>query len=107
VKNRLGESFRFVELANDVDDHMPSYVVRRITENLNRRRQAVTGSRILVLGLAYSATAVTPGSPRRVAVADRRWPWAPGQSGRPARRGGPGQRAGGSGRLHRPGPARG
>ena len=30
VRRRLGQSFRFVELANDVNDHMPDYVVRRL-----------------------------------------------------------------------------
>lgn len=53
VKRRLGQSFRFVELANDVNDHMPGYVVRRLGAALNRRRQAFNGSRILLLGLAY------------------------------------------------------
>ena len=53
VRRRLGQSFRFVELANDVNDHMPDYVVRRLTEALNRRRMPVNGSRILLLGLAY------------------------------------------------------
>ncbi|RME29143.1 MAG: nucleotide sugar dehydrogenase [Deltaproteobacteria bacterium] len=53
VKRRLGSTFRFVELANDINEHMPSYVVRRITESLNRRRLPVNGSRILLLGLSY------------------------------------------------------
>jgi UDP-N-acetyl-D-glucosamine dehydrogenase len=53
VKRSLGQNFRFVELANDVNDHMPDYVVRRIIETLNRRKQAVNGSRVLLLGLAY------------------------------------------------------
>ena len=49
----LGQTFRFVELANDVNEHMPDYVVRRLMVALNQRRQAVKGSRILLLGLAY------------------------------------------------------
>jgi UDP-N-acetyl-D-glucosamine dehydrogenase len=53
VRRTLGRSFRFVELANDVNDHMPDYVVRRLTAALNRDRKAVNGSRILLLGLAY------------------------------------------------------
>jgi UDP-N-acetyl-D-glucosamine dehydrogenase len=53
VRRSLGHTFRFVELANDVNDHMPDYVVRRLTYGLNRRRKAVNGSRILLLGLAY------------------------------------------------------
>jgi len=53
VKQRLGFSFRFVELANDVNDHMPAYVVRRITTAFNDRGLSVRGRRILLLGLAY------------------------------------------------------
>lgn len=53
VKRTLGHSFRFVELANDVNDHMPDYVVRRLTELLNTERKAVNGSRLLLLGLSY------------------------------------------------------
>ncbi|MFF7632501.1 nucleotide sugar dehydrogenase [Kitasatospora sp. NPDC008050] len=53
VERALGRSFRFVELANDVNSHMPDYVVRRLATALNERRKAVKGSRILLLGLAY------------------------------------------------------
>ncbi|GAA2084174.1 nucleotide sugar dehydrogenase [Actinomadura alba] len=53
VKRTLGHNFRFVELANDINDHMPDHVVRRVTEGLNARSKAVNGSRILLLGLAY------------------------------------------------------
>ena len=53
VRQSLGHSFRFVELANDVNEHMPDYVVRRLTSALNQRRLAVNGSRVLLLGLAY------------------------------------------------------
>ncbi|THJ64464.1 nucleotide sugar dehydrogenase [Candidatus Frankia alpina] len=53
VRRSLGRSFRFVELANDVNDHMPDHVVRRVTEMLNARHLPVAGTRILLLGLAY------------------------------------------------------
>ncbi len=53
VRTSVGRSFRFVELANDVNDHMPEYVVGRLGLALNRRKQAVNGARILLLGLAY------------------------------------------------------
>jgi len=53
VKHSLGHSFRFVELANDVNDHMPDYVVQRIATALNVRRKPLNGSRVLLLGLAY------------------------------------------------------
>jgi len=53
VKRQLGQPFRFVELANDVNEHMPDYVARRVTSALNERSKSVKGSRLLVLGLAY------------------------------------------------------
>jgi UDP-N-acetyl-D-glucosamine dehydrogenase len=53
VKRFTGRNFRFVELANDVNDHMPEYVVRRLMEALNHRGKPVKDSRILLLGLAY------------------------------------------------------
>ncbi|HUB71887.1 MAG TPA: nucleotide sugar dehydrogenase [Acidimicrobiales bacterium] len=53
VRTQVGRSFRFVELANDVNEHMPEYVVRRLTLALNERKLPVQGSRVLLLGLAY------------------------------------------------------
>jgi UDP-N-acetyl-D-glucosamine dehydrogenase len=53
VKNTLGRTFRFVELANDVNEHMPDYVVARVMVMLNREGRAVRDSRILTLGLSY------------------------------------------------------
>ena len=71
VRRQLGHTFRFVELANDVNEHMPDYVVERITAMLNAAKRAVNGSRILLLGLAYKAgTADFRESPSTV-VADR------------------------------------
>ena len=51
----LGKSFRFVELANDINDHMPQYVAQRVAELLNRSSKAVNGSKVLLLGLSYKA----------------------------------------------------
>ena len=53
VRSSLGHAFRFVELANDVNDHMPDYVVRRLVVALNDRGLAMKGRRVLLLGLAY------------------------------------------------------
>lgn len=53
VKQHLGHTFRFVELANDINQHMPDHVHSRLTSLLNGRRQALNGSRVLLLGLAY------------------------------------------------------
>jgi UDP-N-acetyl-D-glucosamine dehydrogenase len=55
VRRRLGHAFRFVEIANDVNDHMPDYVVRRLLLAFNKRSLALNGARVLVLGLAYKA----------------------------------------------------
>jgi UDP-N-acetyl-D-glucosamine dehydrogenase len=55
VKRSLGHSFRFVELANDVNNHMPDYVATRLMMALNRERKAINGARVLLLGLAYKA----------------------------------------------------
>jgi len=64
VKRTTGHSFRFIDLANDVNDHMPDYVVRRVVLALNRHRRSVNGSRILLLGLAYKRdTGDARGSP--------------------------------------------
>jgi nucleotide sugar dehydrogenase len=71
VKRRVGETFRFVELANDVNDHMPGYVVRRLTQALNSREQPVRGRRILLLGLAYKANTGDARESPAVVVADR------------------------------------
>jgi UDP-N-acetyl-D-glucosamine dehydrogenase len=53
VERALGQSFRFVELANDINSHMPDYVARRLMMAFNKRGRPVKGSRILLLGLAY------------------------------------------------------
>ena len=53
VERALGQRFRFVELANDINSHMPDYVVRRLLLALNERGRPVSGSRVLLLGLAY------------------------------------------------------
>lgn len=71
VRSRLGRSFRFVELANDVNDHMPAYVADRLTAALNCRRQSVNGSRILLLGLAYKRNTGDARESPAVAVAER------------------------------------
>ncbi|MFO8062086.1 MAG: nucleotide sugar dehydrogenase [bacterium] len=44
---------RFIELSSDVNSNMPRFVVGKIGEILNKRKKAVNGSRILLLGMAY------------------------------------------------------
>ena len=71
VKQHLGHTFRFVELANDVNEHMPDYVHDRITALLNHDRIAVNGSKMLLLGLAYKAGTSDWRESPSVAVAGR------------------------------------
>jgi UDP-N-acetyl-D-glucosamine dehydrogenase len=44
---------RFIELAGEVNSSMPDYVIAKIVDGLNSRKKSVSGSRILVLGVAY------------------------------------------------------
>ncbi len=53
VRRSLGHAFRFVELANDINEHMPDYVVLRLMMALNERGLALRGRRVLLLGLSY------------------------------------------------------
>ena len=53
IERQLGVTSRFVVTANDINQSMPGYVVRRVQLGLNDRRKAVKGARILVLGIAY------------------------------------------------------
>jgi UDP-N-acetyl-D-glucosamine dehydrogenase len=53
VRRSLGHLFRFVELANDVNEHMPEYVVRRLVEALNRRGLAMKDRHIVLAGFTY------------------------------------------------------
>ncbi|HEX7131640.1 MAG TPA: nucleotide sugar dehydrogenase [Iamia sp.] len=53
VEQSLGTPFRFVELANDVNGHMPDYVLRRVNRILNHRHRSIKGSTIVLIGYAY------------------------------------------------------
>jgi nucleotide sugar dehydrogenase len=52
-EQQIGATSRFVEIANDVNNKMPAYVVSRVQMILNRQRKSVNGSRVLVVGLSY------------------------------------------------------
>lgn len=47
------ENTRFIELAGEINTHMPEYVVEQTTKALNTHKKAVNGSKILLVGLAY------------------------------------------------------
>ncbi|MEY2226842.1 nucleotide sugar dehydrogenase [Streptomyces sp. BF23-19] len=57
IREDLGVPFRFVELADDVNRHMPDYVVQRVVDALDRRGIPVGTARILLLGLTYKINA--------------------------------------------------
>ncbi len=44
---------RFIELAGEVNDSMPDYIVRLIQDGLNTHCKSLKDSRILILGVAY------------------------------------------------------
>jgi len=48
-----GVQTKFIELAGEVNVHMPRYVIGKLQQGLNSRKKAVNGSRVLVLGIAY------------------------------------------------------
>jgi UDP-N-acetyl-D-glucosamine dehydrogenase len=48
-----GFEARFIELAGQVNGSMPHAVVHKVADALNTRQKAVSGSRILVAGIAY------------------------------------------------------
>lgn len=51
----LGYPFRFVELAQEINARMPSYVMQRAQELLNDAGLALSRSRVLLLGVTYKA----------------------------------------------------
>lgn len=53
VRRQLGYPFRFVELAQEINSSMPSYVVSRAAEVLNEQSKAVRNSKVLLLGVTY------------------------------------------------------
>ena len=46
---------RFITFADEINRHMPQYVVSLVADALNDRERALKGSSILVLGVAYKA----------------------------------------------------
>ena len=44
---------RFIELAAEINEHMPYHVVSRILEVLSTRGKGLNGAKILILGVAY------------------------------------------------------
>ncbi|MDC0606463.1 nucleotide sugar dehydrogenase [Acidimicrobiia bacterium] len=50
---QIGKPVRFVELAQEINNSMPSYVVSRLLEKMNLLEKPFKNSNILILGVAY------------------------------------------------------
>ena len=44
---------RFIELAGEINENMPNFVVDHVIEAMNQQGKALRGTRILILGMAY------------------------------------------------------
>lgn len=53
LARKWGEQTRFIELAGEINTHMPNYVVGQLTEFLNDVGKPIKGSKICILGAAY------------------------------------------------------
>lgn len=53
LARKWGEQTRFIELAGEINTHMPHYVVSQLAEFLNDAGKPIKGSKICILGAAY------------------------------------------------------
>lgn len=51
----LNYNARFIELASEINSHMPEFVVDKVMRGLNEIEKSVKGSKILLVGVAYKA----------------------------------------------------
>lgn len=50
---QIGKPVRFVELAQEINNSMPSYVITRCSELMNANEKVLNKSKILIMGVAY------------------------------------------------------
>jgi UDP-N-acetyl-D-glucosamine dehydrogenase len=55
VRDRLGEPFRMIELAQEINASAPSYIAQRAAEALERDDIGIAGATVLLLGVTYKA----------------------------------------------------
>ncbi|WP_010587300.1 nucleotide sugar dehydrogenase [Schlesneria paludicola] len=53
LARKWGEQTRFIELAGEINTHMPHYVISQLAEFLNDAGKPIKGSKICILGAAY------------------------------------------------------
>lgn len=75
VRKALGYPFRFVELAEEINNSMPRYVVDRLQALLNDHSRSVRGAKVLLLGVTYKPNIAdqreSPALPVAAALAER------------------------------------
>ncbi|MFD9498163.1 nucleotide sugar dehydrogenase [Streptomyces sp. NPDC060035] len=67
----LGYPFRFVELAQEINQRMPAFVVDRVMRLLNEDGLALKGTRVLLLGVTYKADIADDRESPSLVVAER------------------------------------
>ena len=50
---QYGMHTRFIELAGEINQSMPKFVVDKLIDGLNREKKSINGSSILILGISY------------------------------------------------------
>ncbi len=53
LARKHGMATRFIELAGEINHHMPEYVITRLAEFLNDAGKPIKGSKVALLGMAY------------------------------------------------------
>ncbi|OGW94281.1 MAG: UDP-N-acetyl-D-glucosamine dehydrogenase [Omnitrophica bacterium RIFCSPLOWO2_01_FULL_45_24] len=48
-----GFEARFINLASEVNEHMPQYVIEKMISALNKKKKALKSSKVLLIGVAY------------------------------------------------------
>lgn len=46
-------STRFIELAGEINDKMPEYIIDKVVDTLNKHKKSINGSLIFIIGIAY------------------------------------------------------
>ncbi len=49
----LNYTARFIELASEINSHMPEFVISKVSDILNEESKSIKNSRILIVGVAY------------------------------------------------------
>jgi UDP-N-acetyl-D-glucosamine dehydrogenase len=49
----IGRHTKFIELAGEINKHMPEYVIHRVVSAFNDQKKSLRGSKVLVIGIAY------------------------------------------------------